>query len=748
MRFRSWGNALLLAGLAACGGGDGGSGADPAPAPAPAPSPQVSITLSSPATRVPTEVIAWFDLVVANQGPVAATGLQARRQLPAGLTDYFDVVCEASGGAVCPEDAATLAVPSLPAGGALRFRYFVWIDIAARGPNLIGASVTASNLDGTRRAELSIEGYRADIAASGTAPAGELPPGAPAGYTLELTNHGPDAASDVVIHHVPDPELSLSSITCTATGGAVCPAETSTPMRSSWLPVGGRLSFAVTAVPWPGTVGPVTHSLRTSAWGDPDPHNNQATARANVAAPANPGTLIQLQSDAGDYIGQGDTYVYDRANALITARATGARLELSAWGTRHWTASFRLPDGMTRLQPGTFANLARESAGSPLGGLDWGGDGRACNSLTGTIVIDEAVYTGDALERLDLRFEQHCEHAAPALRGRVRWLASDSTPPPAPVSPVPAGLWRPAPAATPASGSYLYLREEPYSPTGTATERVYTPADSQMSVDANAWRLDAVVQGDERWILNLRTMENLSELLPGFYRGLGEEMNPARGSFWIESIGHCDRSMGWVAIDSVAYTAGILSSIDLRFERRCDVPTYTLHGRLHWVAGDTTQPPGPLWPLPAGLWAPPAGSTPATGSYVYLESDAGDYIGQGVTRLFTPATTAMRVTGSGRLARIHIPDGLGWHGDFLAMSSVARLTPGYYPGLLRWGSHNPARGGLSWDGDGRACNQATGWFVVDSVSYVGDELQSLELRFEQHCEGMQPALRGKIRWVN
>jgi hypothetical protein len=54
--------------------------------------------------------------------------------------------------------------------------------------------------------------------------------------------------------------------------------------------------------------------------------------------------------------------------------------------------------------------------------------------------------------------------------------------------------------------------------------------------------------------------------------------------------------------------------------------------------------------------------------------------------------------------------------------------------------------GMSWSGEGRVCDTLTGWFVVDSVTYVGETLTAIDLRFEQHCEGTAPALYGKIHW--
>ncbi len=84
-------------------------------------------------------------------------------------------------------------------------------------------------------------------------------------------------------------------------------------------------------------------------------------------------------------------------------------------------------------------------------------------------------------------------------------------------------------------------------------------------------------------------------------------------------------------------------------------------------------------------------------------------------------------------------------GDFQAMAGAA-LQVGYYPGLQRYPFHNPIKGGLSWYGDGRGCNTLTGWFAIDSISYVAGNLTAIDLRFEQHCEGGAPALHGQIHW--
>jgi hypothetical protein len=295
-----------------------------------------------------------------------------------------------------------------------------------------------------------------------------------------------------------------------------------------------------------------------------------------------PPNSVRLQSDPQDYIGQGRSYEYTSANAIITVMATGRHLTVAVDGDESWFADFEGPASATRLQVGTYGNLTRYPFhDTQRGGLSWSGEGRGCNTLTGSFTIDSVTYRGDTLTALDLRFEQHCEGGAAALRGTI-----------------------------------------------------------------------------------------------------------------------------------------------------------------HWRSDDRTRPAGPA-AIPSTLWRPPPGATPASGDFVYLQSDAGDYIGGGATFLYTPLNASIVVTANGR----HLSIGVGgWSGEFEAMNAVSRIEPGYYPDLIRWPFHNPAKGGLDWFGQGRGCNTLQGWFAVDRVTYVGSTLTALEMRFEQHCDGATPALRGAIRW--
>jgi hypothetical protein len=469
------------------------------------------------------------------------------------------------------------------------------------------------------------------------------------------------------------------------------------------------------------------------------------------ATPAS-GNYVFLQSDAGDYIGQGATRTYTQANASLTTSASNGLFHIGVSGYQGWSGDFKAMSELTQLQPGYYANLARFPFHNPTqGGLNWSGDGRGCNALSGWFVVDSVSYVAGTLASIELRFEQHCEGAVPALRGKIRWSSSDTTAPSGPVNPPPADLWQPIAGATPASGNYVVLQSDSGDYIGAGATSTYTQGNAVLAVTVNGGRASVTVNGAQYWSGDFQAMNTLAQLQPGYYGGLTRYPfhNPTVGGLnWSGNGRGCNTLTGWFVIDSITYTGGALSAIELRFEQHCEGAAPALRGKIRWSSSDTTAPGGPVNPPPPDLWQPAPGATPATGNYVFLQSDGGDYIGQGATSSYTQANAVLAVSvNAGRLG-VSVNGSQYWSGDFQAMNTVTLLQPGYYGNLQRYPFHNPTTGGLSWSGDGRGCNTLTGWFVVDSISYSNGALASVDLRFEQHCEGQGPALRGKIHWAS
>jgi len=136
-------------------------------------------------------------------------------------------------------------------------------------------------------------------------------------------------------------------------------------------------------------------------------------------------------------------------------------------------------------------------------------------------------------------------------------------------------------------------------------------------------------------------------------------------------------------------------------------------------------------------------------SLLFLDSQPGDFIGQGIPQRFTEVDGTFHASrNSSNGVSIGFSGGpLGtWNADFVAPLGV-ELTEGTYEGAARFPFQAPTQPGLSIDGDGRGCNQLTGRFVVLEVAYgPTSDVQTFSADFEQHCEGGSPALLGSIRF--
>jgi len=295
--------------------------------------------------------------------------------------------------------------------------------------------------------------------------------------------------------------------------------------------------------------------------------------------------------------------------------------------------------------------------------------------------------------------------------------------------------------------NYVNLQSDSGDYIGGGQTYGYTNANAQITVSATGGYLSVTVKGDQEWWGNFQLPSTLTQLQPGAYSNLHRYPFYTPGLSWYGEGRGSNTLTGSFTIDNVVYVNGALNEIDLSFEQHSEDGVPALHGQIHWTAIDKTPLPGPVNPLPAGLWKAAPGSTPATGNYVYLQSDSGDYIGGGQSYSYTNANAQISVAATGGRLNVNISNNQdNWSGDFQAMSSLNQLQPGYYGSLMRYPFNNPIKGGLDWDGNGRGCNTLTGWFVVDNVNYENGVLSTADLRFEQHCEGGIPALHGQIHW--
>lgn len=283
-------------------------------------------------------------------------------------------------------------------------------------------------------------------------------------------------------------------------------------------------------------------------------------------------------------------------------------------------------------------------------------------------------------------------------------------------------------------GNYVTLQSDRGDWIGGGKTYGYTQRNSVVKVTATAAHVSVQVTGDEWWYGDFDSVNGISALTPGSY--------DYGASWWGEGRG-CTVESGTFTLDTIRFVAGQLTAVDIRFAQRCQGNTGSLHGTIHWRSDDTSQPPGPVLPVPSGLWQPPAGSTPSSGSYLIIRTEADAFGAPARTYAYSDSATSITVRASAG----HLLVGAGgWTGDFQTMNTVSQILPGFYGDLQRYPFHNPAKGGLAIYGNGTACDDLAGWFAVDHVTYVGGALTELDLRFEQRCSGSAPVLHGALHW--
>jgi hypothetical protein len=153
-------------------------------------------------------------------------------------------------------------------------------------------------------------------------------------------------------------------------------------------------------------------------------------ANAPPAAAAGSITAFTLDSEPGDYIGEGQTFTFTSENATITAATLpDGGVELAAVqgaNVHRFDADIEPPLGGT-LTPGTTYPTARAATDASTAGLDVYGDGRGCNMASGSLHLIELTLGGGGttIATFAATYENHCEDAsAPALFGELRYQSS------------------------------------------------------------------------------------------------------------------------------------------------------------------------------------------------------------------------------------------------------------------------------------------------------------------------------------
>jgi hypothetical protein len=129
----------------------------------------------------------------------------------------------------------------------------------------------------------------------------------------------------------------------------------------------------------------------------------------------------------------------------------------------------------------------------------------------------------------------------------------------------------------------------------------------------------------------------------------------------------------------------------------------------------------------------------------FVDSDAGDWVGQGLTYWYDEGDTQIRIDPLTSVLRVRLDGAESWGADFALPSGVS-WAPGTYAGAARYPFQSASQPGLNFSGEGRGCNQLSGWFEIAEIQVVGNTVTRLAVDFVQHCESGEPALFGAIRY--
>jgi len=315
-----------------------------------------------------------------------------------------------------------------------------------------------------------------------------------------------------------------------------------------------------------------------------------------------------------------------------------------------------------------------------------------------------------------------------SLVGALNWEQSNPINPPGPVYPPPKELWTP-PVTAVSSGNYFYLDEKVRKHYNIYS---YNSSNALISVSSNKATLSVNIDGNEQWFALFQGMSSLQQLEKGYFGDLQPDYpfnTPGlAGLLWDGNA--CNSS--WFVLDEITYNSTELVAVKLRFMQHYF--SAVSYGALNWDKSKPTHPI-PVLPPPPGLWQP--ASVPASGNYVYLESNFGVYMGHGRNYTYT-SNVAIEVGGEQNYtytssnanevknlnSLIHVRVDF-WSGYFKGMESLLELQVGYYGGLQGYPFHNRQLGGLSWGETWSGCQPLSGWFVIESIQYTEGEVSAV-----------------------
>lgn len=321
-------------------------------------------------------------------------------------------------------------------------------------------------------------------------------------------------------------------------------------------------------------MAPAAHDMRAAAHDRGESGHPAARAHATlwllllgflIASPSRAATFVELDSQPGDWIGNGEHRVLTPADGEFYGSHMGSNAGLTVSGPGvFYTFDFTGPLGQP-LVPGRYEGAQRHAtAHRPA--LDVSATGRGCNTLTGRFVIFEVAVGSDGfLSRLATNFEQHCEGLEAALFGVIRFNSD-----------VPADAAEPTPPpATPTPTSYdtfFFYVSEPGELIGGGVTDFVTEGDALFTAEDAGDRVLVTLSADDFWSMIFVAPRD-RPIVAGAYEGaraLGERDRDEPGMLIDSRAGACFSLTGRFVVREIQLDDDAeISRLAIDFEQRC-----------------------------------------------------------------------------------------------------------------------------------------------------------------------------------
>jgi len=130
---------------------------------------------------------------------------------------------------------------------------------------------------------------------------------------------------------------------------------------------------------------------------------------------------LHMESEPGDYIGQGQTYDFASPGDRISAGGAPDHLDFAVYpsgGGSEYAAGFFAPPGQALQAGATYTDNADYDATPSDAGMAMSAESRGCNTGLGSFIVDEIAFAPDrTLQAARVRWTFRCHAGAAAIRG-------------------------------------------------------------------------------------------------------------------------------------------------------------------------------------------------------------------------------------------------------------------------------------------------------------------------------------------